>query len=430
MVTTPLKRGLTVAAAIAAAVFTAACGDDENSGQKPKVGANGIPQVSVKFAHEPYFDHTQSSIAFKKGWFKEVGVSIEPDDKGIVADGDDAIAVFASNRVDVISASAQLFMPAVAKLPSYKLFAISDTFQGYGLMAKPEFKSYEEIKSSGVPSDQAFQQAIGQMRGKRFCFPSEAAIKGFIQLVLKTGGMSQSDTKATVAGDSQTTSLMRSGRCDFQVGGVPSRLNLELAGFKPIVTSGDLAASAKPSAQSQELQAVFNDGWVASDKWLEANHETALRLISVNLRINQFINDHPEEAAAIHTPFLNSVAGTKFKPELAQKVVYPSLDPFLTLEDQQKVCYDDQNPMNPKYLIGSAIELYKSQGVFKGSERQASDFSNACELLSEMLKLKKRTEAALAKAGDSAEAAQAKKYYDAYDYLDSARLAEQAASGS
>jgi ABC-type nitrate/sulfonate/bicarbonate transport system substrate-binding protein len=422
-----LARGLTVAAALAATAFATACGDDDDSsGDEANAGKNGIPEVSIRFAHEPYFDHTQSSIALEKGWFEDVGITIEPDDKGIVADGDDVVAVFASGRVDVISGSAQIFMPAVSKLPSFKLFSIADIFQGYGLMAKPEFKTYQEFVDEGASSDEAFKQAIGQMRGKNFCFPSEAAIKGFIQLALKTGGLSQSDTNATVAPDSQTTQLMRSGRCDFQVGGVPSRLTLQLDGFKPIVTSGDLAASARPTEKSEELQAVFHDGWLATDEWLDENRDTALRLISVNLRINQFINDHPKEAAAIHTPFLNSVAGTDFKPELAEEVVYPSLDPFLTLEHQQKVCFDDEDPLNPKYVIGSAIELYKSQGVFE-DDLQASDFSRACELIQEMLDLKKRTEVALEKAGDSPKAAEARKQYDAFNYLDSARLAEEAA---
>src|SRR5690348_7224692 len=30
-----------------------------------------IPKVTVKFAHEPYFDHTQAIIGLKQGWFED-----------------------------------------------------------------------------------------------------------------------------------------------------------------------------------------------------------------------------------------------------------------------------------------------------------------------------------------------------------------------
>src|SRR5262249_47675742 len=152
-------------------------------------------------------------------------------------------------------------------------------------------------------------------------------IKGFIDLSMQKGGITLGDLDAVGApDDSSNVALMQAKRADFQVGGVPSRLTLEQAGFKPILTSGDLAAYAKPSADSVELRAVFQDGWLATDKWINDNYETALRIASVGFRINQFIADHPDDAAAIHTPYLNSVAGTNFENGAA-KIAYSGLDP-------------------------------------------------------------------------------------------------------
>jgi hypothetical protein len=74
--------------------------------------------------------------------------------------------------------------------------------------------------------------------------------------------------------------MMISGDLDFEVGGVPAHLTLQSKGFKPIVTSADLASSAKPSADSEELLAVFHDGWGASDKWIKDHYDTVLRLLS------------------------------------------------------------------------------------------------------------------------------------------------------
>jgi ABC-type nitrate/sulfonate/bicarbonate transport system substrate-binding protein len=434
----PLRRPITALTVALAAAALGACGsgDDESSSPAPPAASDAaateIPKTSVRYAHEPYFDHTQASIGLEKGWFEDVGITIDPDNKGLVPQSDQVAGFIASSRVDVASASAQLLMPSAGKLPPVKLFTLGDLFKGYALMGPENAQTYQQLVEGGTEPAAALEQAAGQMRGKRFCFPSEAAIKGFITQVVRVGGLKLDDMETTVAPDAQTTSLMQGGRCDYQVGGVPSRLTLQLAGFKPVVTSGDLAENAKPSADSPELQAVFHDGWVATDEWLDANEDTALRLLSVSLRINQFINDDPKAASAIHTPFLNSVAGTDFPPDLAPKVVYPSLDPFLTFEQQQKTCTDDADPLNPKYLIGSSIKLYESQGVFKPGQYAVEDFSRACELVARMADLKREAAAALKDLGDGGSqlAQEAQAQFDAFNYLDALKLAKGAADAA
>src|SRR5262249_21391562 len=187
----------------------------------------------------------------------------------------------------------------------------------------------------------------------------EAAIKGFIDIALRNGGLTLADVDAVGApGDPANVALMQAKRADFQVGGVPSRMTLQIAGFKPILTSGDLASYASASADSVELRAIFHDGWVSTDTWIKANYETVLRIASVGFRINQFIAEHPDEAAAIHTPFLNSIAGTTFENGVA-KVAYSGLDPFWTFDKQTGWILDDKNPLNGKYLIGATIKSYE-----------------------------------------------------------------------
>src|SRR5690606_25479693 len=111
-----------------------------------------------------------------------------------------------------------------------------------------------------------------------FAYPAEAAIKGFIDLALARGGVTLDEMTTVVAPDANTTRLMETNRADFQVGGVPSRLTLQVAGYKPILTSGDLAEAASASADSEELRAVLYGGWMAADEWIAANRDTVLRL--------------------------------------------------------------------------------------------------------------------------------------------------------
>ena len=117
-----------------------------------------IPQVTVTFGHEPYFDHTQAIIGIEQGWFEEVGITLAPDNQGIVVGGDEALAVFASGRVDVLSGSAQLLMPASDRLPPFKMFFFADIFQGYAILAQPDgnYTSFTEFIDQGMSPDEAF----------------------------------------------------------------------------------------------------------------------------------------------------------------------------------------------------------------------------------------------------------------------------------
>jgi ABC-type nitrate/sulfonate/bicarbonate transport system substrate-binding protein len=393
-----------------------------------------IPEVTVDFAHEPYFDHTQGIIAIEQGWFEEVGITLAPDGQGIVVGGDEALSVFASGRVDVLSGSAQLLMPATQNLPSFKMFFFADIFQGYALLAQPDgnYTSFSEFIEQGLEPEEAYQETMAQMVDKIFAYPPEAAIKGFIDLAMEKGGITLDDMENNIAEDSANVALMQAGRADFQVGGVPSRLTLEAGGFKAILTSADLAQYAEPSADSAELRAVFHDGWLASDEWIEENHDTVLRLAGVGFRINQFIADNPAEAMAIHTPFLNSVAGTDFDNNVAE-VAYSTLHPFLPFDEQSGWHVDPDNPLNGQYVIGSAIQLYEEQGIFESDQFTWQDFSIAHEIYQELFDLREQAGAIIAELeaqgveGEAAELlAQAQYHYEIFNFLDAARFAEAA----
>ncbi len=82
-----------------------------------------VPHVKVRFAHFLHFDQTQSIIGLDQGWLEEVGSSFDPDPHGIVVQASEASAVLASGRVDVMSASAQLFLAAAKTLHPTRCFS-------------------------------------------------------------------------------------------------------------------------------------------------------------------------------------------------------------------------------------------------------------------------------------------------------------------
>lgn len=227
------RRGLSLSAALAAFLAGAAA--------VPAFAADPVvPQVEVRVSMMPYFDHSQASIALGKGWFDEVGIKFLPDGKGtLLTSADQAMGIAAAGSQDVMSGLPQLFMPGYKTLPKLQMFSVGDYFKGFAIMAQPDggYKTYAEFLAEGASPEDALKKAVGQMKGKRFAYPAEAAIKGFIDLALSHGGVALGDMTTVVAPDADTTRLMESGNADFQVGGVPSRLTLQVAGYKPIVTS-------------------------------------------------------------------------------------------------------------------------------------------------------------------------------------------------
>ena len=393
-----------------------------------------IPRVEIRFGHEPYGDHTQASIGVKMGWFNDVGINLV--DGGKVIANENTIPVFASGQLDVMSGSVPLFLGATRQLPPFKYFFYADMFLGYAIMAQPDkgYKSVQDFIAAGAPTDQAVKQAVEQMRGKKFGYPAEMAIKGFINLALERGGLTLNDVHGVIAEDSRTAAMMISGDLDFEVGGVPAHLTLQSKGFKPIITSADLASSAKPSVDSEELEAVFHDGWGALDKWIKANHESVLRLSSVGWRINQFIHDHEDEAMDIHIPFLNKSAGTNFDKETF-RVVYHSLDPFVTFDEQNEWYNNDKNPMSEKFVIGAHLRGFEQKKFFKPGEFKVEDFSIAGQIYNEMVSHKKVADSQIKEAqgmvGNTTPKANgllqaALKQYAAFDFYDADRFSNAA----
>lgn len=401
-----------------------------------------IPEVQVVFCHSPYLDHTEGIIGIEKGWFKEVGITIMPEPYGKIPATENSVQMLASGACDIFSASAQFMLPSKANVPEFKWFVHGDMFQGYALMAQPDagYKSVDEFIQEGKSPDEAIALAVQQMKGKRFAYPSEAAIKGFINLILEKAGMTLDDVENIVAEDAKTWAMMIAKQADFEVGGVPARLTLQTKGFKPIITSLDLAKYAQPSADSKELRAVFHDGWGALDKWIFNNYDTMLRMSSVLFRITKFQNTNRDEALKIHVPFLNSAAGTDISLETAV-VVYESLDPFVTFEDQAAWYLDDQNPLNYKYVLGSAIKMWEEQGLFQPGEVTIEDVAIAETVYRQFVALKGLSETYMGnaqqlikqadKAGKAVPKAKelltkAKALYDAYDFLDAYRFGKAA----
>jgi ABC-type nitrate/sulfonate/bicarbonate transport system substrate-binding protein len=389
--------------------------------------------VTVRFANLPYADHTIAAIGVEKGFFKDAGIDLHLETIKV----EEAIPSLINGKVDAISIPPGIIFSSFESAPGVIAFVFSDLFQGYALLAQPNtgYKRYADFVAEGKTHSEAIAATVQQIKGKTFAYPAETAIKPFIDKLLSDSSMSASDYKPLVLDDPLTISAMRKKEADFQVGGVPSRIQLEKDGFVVLISSSDIAKGAKPSADSTELAAVLQNSWATTKAFSEKHPDLVLSLAGVNYRIMQFIKDHEAEAAAIHMRYLTKVTGQQFTEQDA-KVIYHSLDPFFTFEAQKPWFHDKQSPFYYEYVNGAILNSFVTKGIFKNRVPTVEDVVFADDTYRSLEALQSKAESAIATlstrtlnaASDSALTA-ARERMSAFDFKTALRLAEKAGSG-
>ena len=420
------KRVLSVA--LCQAVATLA-GFLTGCSSKPQETVGGAePLRAVRFANLPYADHTYSSIGVAKGWFREVGIDLKAETIKV----EEAVPSLTSGAFDVVSVPPGILFSAYDAAQNLCTFVFGDLFQGYALMAQPGqgYKTYAEFTAQGMGHADAVKAVVRQLKGKTFAYPTENAIKPFIDLLLENGGLTRDQIKALVLDDPMTVNAMRNKQADFQVGGVPSRIVLQKEGFIPLISSIDLAKWAKPSANSKELASILQNGWATRKDFYEKDPATVLRMASVNYRIMRFIETNREEALAIHMAYLSKVTGQKFTPADGA-VIYDYLDPFVTFDKQRPWFHDESDPLYYQHVNGAILRSFIEDKIYKGTPPAVDDVIFADDTYRELERLRQAARGLFSKLDArshlpqsvSRKLMEARRFFDAYDYYDAERLA-------
>lgn len=415
---------------LAALLMLTACGKVETppagTGDADTVEYGTIPQVSLKFATEPYPDHTIPYIAVSQGWFEDVGITLSQVDS---IDADKLPSVMVAGSYDFASGAPSLFIPSMRQA-NFTTFCFSNLFLGYSIMAPAGTKTYGDFIAEGQEPAEAIVSVMAQMKGQTFTYPSESAIKPFIDLCMEKGGLTMDDFKSEVLDDSNGVALMLAGRAQFKVGGVPATATLTSNGFIPILSSADIASAAEASVDSVEIRSILHNGWTTTKEFAANNHDTILRLASVCFRMNQYVHDNPAEAAAIHVDYVNSIAGTSFTKEEVEGL-YASVLPLYTFDMQKDWMENTSDPLYWEYEIGSTIKMYEEQGMFNAGEFTPADIVSANTVYAELKDLRAQADANLTQLADAegqaAELkAKAEYQYSIFNYLDAANFSAQA----
>lgn len=396
----------------------------------PEPGTD-IPQTTVRFGMRPYADNTFYVIGMEKGWFKDVGITIDPAPYGIKTTENQWVSILLNRQVDINSGTCSTLLPSYKTTDQLKCTGFATTYFGSVTLANPKLglHSVDSYIKEGASFEEALRKALTPMVGKTVYVSSTLSEKEYNEVPFRLAGLDL--PQYVPMDDSQMLLLAKSGRLDFMhPSGAPVAQTMLDAGWTPVYDTGQLLRNGPGGADSPLESLVFNNGWVSTADYVNDHQTTMMRFASVVFRILDSLKRDPS-LYDVYAPYLNSVAGTELDGEGVRRTV-DNLDPFVPFEEQTKYFVDKNSTEYYGNSMGALIEALEGSHTIPNG-LQPDDIIWAAPMYHEMVDYQNKTDTLFKKAdmanlnGEKLQMIDhAKQYYSWYDFIDAYRLATAA----
>jgi hypothetical protein len=397
----------------------------------PETGTQ-IPSAKVTFGMRPYADNTFYVIGMKKGWFKDVGITVVPEPEGLKVTDNNVIALLLNGQVDMSSEFCPLILPTYKSSNKLKCVAFTDNFLGEAILANPKLKlkSFKDYTKEGKSFDEAIKAAIAPMQGKILVGAPELSDRPFEEAVSKFSGVTW---QLQVLDDAKALVLAKGDRIDFaNPEGAPIAFTLMQAGWTDLVDIGDLFNYGPGGLDSPIEHLVANVGIASNVDYINKNQNTVLRFLSVVWRIIDAVGKNPS-LHELQAPYLNSVAGTSLDAAGVANTIH-ILDPLSPFDSDSVYYVDEKSVLYYKSAWTAIINDYAAHGLIPKDAVTADEIIWGAAIWRQMKDYQAKSDALLKGLEGkelSAEkkdlAGKAKQFYEWFDFLDAYRLASAAA---
>lgn len=424
------QRGLLALAFVGVVALAVPMPDASGSEYIPATPEPGteIPEVSVTFGMRPYADNTFYVIGIEKGWFNDVGITIEPQPYGLKTTENQWVSILLNQQVDINTATCSILLPSYKTTDQLKCTGFAVTFFGSVMLANPKLglKTVRDYAAGGASFEEALRQALTPLVGQTVYVPAAVSEKEFNEVPFELAGLELPNY--VTMDDLQMLLLAKSDRLNFMhPGGAPIAQTLLDAGWTPIYDTGQLLEFGPGGVNSPLEPLVFNNGWGSTADYVNSNQTTMMRFASVVYRIFAALKEDPS-LYGVYAPYLNSVAGTSLDADGVRRTV-ENLDPFVPFEEQTKYFVDKGSPEYYGNSMGALIKSLEASGTIPAGITP-DQVIWAAPMYDEMVDYQKKAEALFEQVQGKqlAEAKQqlldrARQYYEWYDFLDAYRLA-------
>jgi hypothetical protein len=404
----------------------------DNYAPLPPEPGTDIPSVDVKFGMRPYADNTFYVIAMKRGWFKDVGITVQPEPYGLKVTDTNVTALLLNRQLDISSEFCPLMLPTYKSAKTLKCIAFTDDFLGNAILANPKLKlkTFKEYIAEGKSFEDAIHAALLPLDGKTLVGAPELSDRPFEEAAAT---FAKVKWKLQVLDDAKALVLAKAGRIDFvNPEGAPIVYTLEQAGWAKLLDIGDLYKHGPGGIDSpiEPLVAVVGIG--ANAEYVNTNQNTVLRFLSVVWRTIDEVSKDPS-LFDLEAPYLNSVAGTDLDGKGVEATI-EALDP-LSPFDYDKTYFDDTSSvLYYKNSWGAIIKNYAEHGIIPEGSVTPDQIIWAAPIWHQMVDYRSKTDGLMKglegkslSADKKALLGKAKEYYGWYDFLDAYRFATAAA---
>jgi ABC-type nitrate/sulfonate/bicarbonate transport system substrate-binding protein len=378
-------RFLLALALVVLSVTVAACGSKSSSSTTSSGGGSSsdtttssplsvpagsdIPQTTVKFGVAPFFDGAIYTIAMKEGWFKDVGIDIQPKPAGVQTTPDNAIPKIESGDTDIGVVFGPGKIQNQAHAPDIKLFGFSNSFVGTQILVSPRaYKtSVSELVGQGKPFEEAVKEAFAPMKGKPIGLSNTGQRRVFLTNYFKLAGLTFGDVKPIATDDARILQLAQGGHIDYaSPEGAAQQIALLHDGWHVLASIEDLIKGL-PAGDERAVGALGHEGLAAKESYVSQHSDTILRVLSVMYRtIDAIKGPDADKYLQDEAPYLTSVTGVK-TTQADLKALADNLFDFVPFEKQTEYWVDLSNPFSYTSVYGAQIKAAQGDGVIPKS---------------------------------------------------------------
>lgn len=382
-----------------------------------------IPEATVKAGFSPYGDELMGVAGIARGYFDQVGITIDPAPNGAQTDLIGSLTPLINNQIELGSG----YIPAIASqldnVDNVVGFGISDVFYGYRLLAPAgKYTTLSEAMAQGQSYDDAVTTVLDQVKGQNVIL-RQGVVPTFYDLITATAGGAMTDWNVEYLANPDIVRAAQVGQADFvSPTGAVEISRLQMDGWEPLIDLQQVVDNM-PEDETVSLRSTFS-GYLTTTDYAADNWDTLLRFTSVMYRLIDDMEADPVATSADFVDYLNSYTGSA----LTAEELAATFDGLYSLRDFEAAAglYDDgDDAFNFQKVAGAQVADLSAQGVI-GDGHTADQLSIAGDIYDALVEYRTKADAALATAPAGELTERAQQQYDARNYLDAYRLADAA----
>lgn len=334
------RLALVSAAAAVAVIAVSGCG---GSGS-----AAGL--TAVRIGLQPDFDYMVFPAAHELGLDRQQGLNFAISYYDQVGP---EVQAMARGSVDMVSSCHSCDFAYYKSMPTLRDVIITDQFKGFIVVGRRGAPSYEKLTAAGQSAESARAAVYSYMKGRTFDI-DKATFGALLNSMLAYAHLSASAVKVhDYSSDATAATAFLANAGDFYMGALPQEARL-LLNFPDRATNMGGTGILGPAG-------LWYSTMATTQPWLASNHQVALKVLAISLRIAKILAVRPQQVIPIITSTLNEHSGSNFTNAQTSAQI-SSFISFTTLENGKNTVF---NP-NSSLFWQNSVNYYAAQDRASG----------------------------------------------------------------